>query len=280
MKKILLLPLILLLAARAPAAPPSPESAEGILSFADALYQNDDSYRAATEYMRVLHHFSEEDNLAKRALAGLGKSYASAKRWEDASGAYGALFERDPSDQNRLNYGSALYLAGRHSPAVTVLSAKSGEKPQFKTLATLAWLKSGDSEAFNPTLDGKLVAEYENLPRKSPAVAGALSALLPGSGHLYVERPADAFTAFVVNGLFIWGTVNAARQGRTETAAVLGAVELAWYSGTIAGAMIGAGKYNEREREVFFRRAEEGIMPSLTLAPLPDGALIIAAKRF
>jgi hypothetical protein len=49
----------------------------------------------------------------------------------------------------------------------------------------------------------------EEIPQKSPATAGLLAAVLPGSGHLYIERYRDAGIAFVLNAAFIWGMVEA-----------------------------------------------------------------------
>jgi hypothetical protein len=251
-----------------------------MLSFAEALLKNQDSYRAATEFMRVIHFFPDSTDLTSKALSGLGRSYASAGRWEDASGAYGALFNLEPTMENRLVYGSALYLAGIHPPAVTILTGGEKTPESYRTLATLAWIKSGEKQETPPKLDAGIVAEYESLPQKSPLLAGTLSAVLPGSGHLYVERPKDALLAFAVNSLFIWGTVSAANHGNKEAAIALGAVELVWYSGTISGSVVGAQKWNHRERERFFERREAGILPSFSLYGDPEGGGLLFTSAF
>jgi len=96
--------------------------------------------------------------------------------------------------------------------------------------------------------------EYLALEKKSPRTAGTLSALVPGLGQLYVGRPRDAFVAFLLNGLFIWGIVEAVEADNWGAATALGAVELGWYSGNIYSAVSGAHKYNEKKRNHLFNK--------------------------
>lgn len=251
-----------------------------MLSFAEALLKNQDSYRAATEFMRVIHFFPDDTDITAKALTGLGRSYASAGRWEDASGAYSALFNLEPTAENRHLYGTALYLAGIYPPAVSILTGGESTPESYRTLATLAWIKSGEKAKTPAKLDAEIVKEHERLPGKSPALAGLLSAVLPGSGHLYVERPHDALMAFAVNSIFIWGTISAANRGNEEAALALGAIELIWYSGTISGAVTGAQKWNHREEERFFERRESGNIPSFSLWGDAKGGGVLLTSSF
>ena len=75
--------------------------------------------------------------------------------------------------------------------------------------------------------------------------------MLPGAGHLYVDRPRDAAATFLINGLFIWG--RRARPRGTGGSGGVGAAEAFWYSGAIVGSVNGAQKWNPREQERFFR---------------------------
>ena len=259
-------------------APPPPQDAAGINSFGEALLGLGESYRAATEFMRVLHHFPEDRENSRRALTGLGRAYTMAGRWGEAAGVYSNIFKSDPSEVNRHRLGASLYQAGSFSPAVSILTGE--ESDSMRTLATLAWLKEGDLSEPPPGLDANLIHEFKNLPQRSKTTAGVLSALLPGAGHYYVDRPLDGTIAFVVNGLFIWGTVNAAQNGRDELALTLGAIELIWYSGTITGAVAGAAKWNHREKERFFSRHEAGAFPAWSLIPIPGGGALAWTSRW
>ncbi len=259
------------LAALAAAAepPPPPATPAGILSFADALLRSGESYRAATEYQRYLHHFPDGPG-ANRAVEGLGRAYATAGRWDAAAAAFRDLVGRRPGDGGpRLLLGTALYRAGRYGEAAAVLF---GDDPsgEAAVLGTLALLRQSPEPDLPPAGRADLAGAFRALPRKSPAVAGTL-AILPGAGHLYVGRPRDAAVAFVLNGAFLWGTVAAVRNEQWAVAGVLGLFELGWYSGNIASAINAAHKWNRREEGRFFRRWEEAAAPRWDLVVLPGG---------
>jgi len=94
-----------------------------------------------------------------------------------------------------------------------------------------------------------------DLPRrvKSPETARWL-AIVPGLGHLYCGRNADALTAFLINGLFAYGAVEAFRRDLPVTGALLTSFELGWYVGNIRGAAVAARRHNEaRRRELAAR---------------------------
>ena len=75
-------------------------------------------------------------------------------------------------------------------------------------------------------------------------VAGFLSALVPGAGHIYAGHYGDGVTSFFLNGLFIAGTVVAVRQENYAVAGAVGAIGLPFYIGNIYGAANAANKWN------------------------------------
>ncbi|MDW7708879.1 MAG: hypothetical protein SCH98_00280 [Deferrisomatales bacterium] len=263
--------LLLVLSAAAPtraeeAAPPA--TPEGILSFAQALLAAGESFRAATEYLRFLHHFGEHPQVL-RAVEGLGRAYAQAGRWDEAAAAFGRLPD---GEEARWLLGSALYRGERYTDAARVLLTP-GAPPASATLGTLALLRVG-AERLSEGARADLADQYRELPRKSPRAAGTLAAVLPGAGHLYTDRPRDAAVSFFLNAAFLWGTYEAARREQWALAGVLGFFELGWYSGNIASAVNAAHKWNRREEGRFFRSREEGALPrwGLVLGPGVTGA--------
>jgi tetratricopeptide (TPR) repeat protein len=95
----------------------------------------------------------------------------------------------------------------------------------------------------------RLLDEFEVQPRKSPAVAGAMSALLPGSGHMYVGRYKDGVVSLLVNGLFIAGTVAAINDENYAVATLVGGAGLPFYLGNIYAAANAAHKWNVSVRK-------------------------------
>lgn len=250
---------------------PSPASAEGLLSFADALLAAGESFRAATEYLRLLHHFGDRPE-AGRALEGLGRAYAQAGRWDEAAAAFrrvaAAGWEGVEATEARWLLGSALYRGERYEEAARVLLVPEAE-PAAVALGTLALLRAGKaSQAAAARPD--LAAAHAALPRKNPATAGTLAAVLPGAGHLYADRPRDAAVSFFLNAAFLWGTYEAVRREQWALAGVLGLFELGWYSGNVVSAVNAAHKWNRREEGRFFRTREEGALPRWGLFLGPD----------
>ncbi len=91
---------------------------------------------------------------------------------------------------------------------------------------------------------------------KSPALAGALSAVVPGTGYWYSDRPQTAAAAFTVCGLSVGGTYSAARAGEPGVAALLALLSLGWYTGGIYGSVQAAHRENAGRLDRFVRPFE------------------------
>ena len=111
-------------------------------------------------------------------------------------------------------------------------------------------------------------------PRKSPALAGILSGVLPGAGHLYVGKPGQAVTAFLLNGLFLAGAAYAFHQGLEATGVILLYFETGWYLGTINSAVTAARDANRDQQQTFIDRLSTTYaLPPLTLTQLQTPGL-------
>jgi len=153
------------------------------------------------------------------------------------------------------------------------LTSGHGVKNQSLYLQACAHLKSGQTRLAREKLEsiwsGHDLAERatrllweveraEEIPHKSPVVAGLLS-IVPGLGHFYMEDYAVAITALTWNGLFGFATYDAFRRSSYGVGAVLAALELFWYSGTIYGAVAEAHRYNRDARKNYIERLDEAI---------------------
>jgi hypothetical protein len=61
---------------------------------------------------------------------------------------------------------------------------------------------------------------------------------------------------FLLNGLFIVGTVEAIEHGEIAIAGILSFFEAGWYAGNVYGAVNGAHKYNRQVTETFLQNLE------------------------
>jgi hypothetical protein len=93
----------------------------------------------------------------------------------------------------------------------------------------------------------------DNLPQKSASVAGSLSAILPGSGLLYTERPVNALVAFLLNGAFIYAAIELFRHDNYVAGGIVTFFEIGLYTGNIYSSVSSAYKYNKRIKDSFIK---------------------------
>ena len=85
--------------------------------------------------------------------------------------------------------------------------------------------------------------------KKSVPKAQALNAVFPGAGYLYVGQMQSAFTATLLNGLFIGASYYFFQSGNVPAGAIFTLFEMGWYGGGIYGVGEEAKFYNERMYE-------------------------------
>lgn len=85
--------------------------------------------------------------------------------------------------------------------------------------------------------------------KKSVATAQTLNALMPGAGYFYIGQKTSAFTAFLLNGLFIFAAAEFFAHGYKAPGIITTLFEAGWYFGGIYGAGEEAKYYNERVYE-------------------------------
>jgi len=82
--------------------------------------------------------------------------------------------------------------------------------------------------------------------KKSVGRAQLLNALMPGAGYLYIGQRKSAFTAFLLNGLFITAATQFFLHKHYAAGIITTGFEAGWYFGGIYGAGEEAKYYNER----------------------------------
>jgi tetratricopeptide (TPR) repeat protein len=82
--------------------------------------------------------------------------------------------------------------------------------------------------------------------KKSVAAAQTLNALLPGAGYFYIGQRTSAFTALLLNSLFIVAAYEFFHHGHTAAGIITTLFESGWYFGGIYGVGLEAKYYNER----------------------------------
>jgi tetratricopeptide (TPR) repeat protein len=239
-------------------------TAERVWDFAESLFRQGEYYRAVSEYQRLLHFFPRSEQ-APAARIRIGEAYLLGGEAELAVRYFSVLLERAGStSRDGLLYlrGMAWLERGSARPySLRMEDIKAGLR-DFRALAP----DSPQGRAAAPFVAAMAVPQ--DVPYKSPLLAGSLSAVLPGAGSVYVGRYAEGALAFFVNTLFIVSTVSAFQNDQPALGAVLGVIALAFYGGSIYAAVNGAHKHNDRALAAYLddQRVRFGIVL------LPGGA--------
>jgi TolA-binding protein len=284
-----------------PTAPGDPlTDADQILGFADALFNSGDYFRAITEYKRFLF-LHPTDLRAGRAQLQIGLSYQRGQQWEDARQTFESIAQQHPDADIRAEaaylVGETSYRQGRYLQAITDLrpvAERYGQTPvgeraryllgwsylrarqwpeaaqTFETIDTASpWFPSSRTLA-------EAAREGEHLPRKSPVLAGLMSAVIPGTGHFYTGRFRDGTVALLLNGAFLAAGIEAVSAGNEAAAGLLLFFEAAWYSGTIYGAVNAAQKYNRDLEERWLQGLERLHNPNVRpLSRVPPSIILV-----
>ncbi len=135
---------------------------------------------------------------------------------------------RDPSDDLARATPRMRAVLGRHWDEARRLDAAAGTTEGVPGL----WQQQ----------DRELIHRYETLPRKSPWLAGALSAVVPGLGRVYIGRWPDGLMSFLLVGL----TAGLSAQGFHDDGRdsvrgwILGGIAALLYVGNVYGSAVGA----------------------------------------
>jgi len=247
------------------------------ISFADALRGEGDSYRAITEYKRVIH-FCSDDSLRSLARASIGEVLFEAGRYGLVVEWYRGLgSESAQLPQAGLLAGRSLFRLGHYDDAVGVLRpldsrrASPTQTDEASYYVGLSQIRTGrfrqaesslalvsDVSPYWDRAYGHLdVLRTEPRPsRKSPGVAAAL-AVVPGVGYAYAEHYGTAFASLIVNGLLGWAAVDAFRDGNDGAGGFYSLLAAGFYLGNITGSAQSADRYNAYQKERFQARFQE-----------------------
>ncbi len=79
---------------------------------------------------------------------------------------------------------------------------------------------------------------------RSPWIAAALSALLPGAGKIYTGFISDGLTALAINGLFVYLSMTNFNAGHKTRGYIFGGAFALFYAGNVYGSAASAHIYN------------------------------------
>jgi len=260
------------------------------MELADRFFTERDYEGAVREYKRFLFFFPRSAR-AEEAMLKTARSYFRGQKWDEALAGCDNLISKDPAPPLKseafLIRGDILAVK-RQYPEARISFAKAREsspgtqvadEAQFQMARTYhreeKWKEAADEfrkidkhSKLYPKSDSMAqgLDRISEVPHKSPAAAGVLSAVLPGAGQAYSEEYGRAAISFLLNGLFIWGMVESFRHDHYLVGGILTVFELGWYSANILNAINSAEKFNRKETQEYIDDLEKGGKLSLCLS--------------
>ena len=243
---------------------------EDLLNMAKYFYLENDYYSAITESMRFQCLYPE-DKLYPESMVIMGKSFFKTGRAELALNTFSQCYSNFYSTESgqealflsgvvRLLSGSFLYgdvtfrrynfiykdgifyKESLFNSGIASALAENYDEAKRIFYEYKSLFPEGSQEV-NAVIDK--IQKEEKRQKKSPAIAGLLSALIPGSGYLYTENYRLAGLSIATNAALIGLAYDGYRKNNKFQLIFFSIIELSFYNYYIAGAIKSAKEYNE-----------------------------------
>ncbi len=252
-----------------------PDSNES--AFADYLFTQKEYSRASTEYMRLGFNATDSSKqlhyLSKIGLCYFfGEDYDGYEKFMEVNRM---RFESMPTLMTEMYFilSKSYYHQKKYQKAISTIEWSNiqqnnplYDEAQFGIGLSYArmfqWEKASKYfSQINPTSHrgtlGKLLADSitlgYTLSSRKPWIAGALSAIVPGSGYVYAGRSQTGVASFIINILLIWSVRDAIKHESYGLASAIGFFGIGWYVGNISGSSKAAAEYNTRVKDNFIK---------------------------
>ncbi|RPI62310.1 MAG: hypothetical protein EHM44_07070 [Ignavibacteriales bacterium] len=233
------------------------QSPENIKLFADFLFCDNDYLRAIDEYEKYLVAVDDDSVQFKIAIA-----YSSMNDCENATNKLSLIKKTSPFyEQSKIELLKSLYLQNIDSVFYTVAETLINSKSLYannayrlkNTALLLSKTELPEKENFLIPFEDeekKTLSNFYNLkknpPYKSEALAGVLSAIVPGSGKIYTKDYGDGITAFLLTGLLTYLAYTNFEHDHPTRAWIFAALGAGFYAGNIYGSVASAQIFNAK----------------------------------
>jgi TM2 domain-containing membrane protein YozV len=268
------------------------------VAFGDELYAADDPFNALT-FWRLGLFLDPDREDAGAVRFRLALAYEKGDRHAAAVRAWLDLAGRDELWSPQATYRAAMSaLAGNQPGEARVYlgevvledaSGPWGERAAF--MIPIVDLKAGNATSAQAGFDAFVSAHpaspyaerakatsallADPIRRRSPAVAGTMSLILPGSGQMYAGHVGDGVMALLANGLFGFWSYTLLRDGfedderwKIGSGVAMGSFTAYVWASNVVGAVSGAQRANRHAE----RRRNEAALEAADSADLQRDA--------
>ncbi len=232
---------------------------EDVFRFASELFLNGEYYRAVSEYKRLEHYFPNS-RLTNNSTLQIGRSYMAGNRLLEAIDYWNIQLKG--IDSNADTYFQLKTLLG--ISLLDLEKTKTFSLRQKNIDAAFDYFADVKGDRYENRLIHDFSEEWKSrLPpqEKSPALAGVMSAVVPGSGSVYCGRYMEGVYGFFITGLFYLATMDALENEDKGLGLVLGFFSISFYGGNIYTGVNSAYKLNDKMKadELLRLRKKHGI---------------------
>jgi TM2 domain-containing membrane protein YozV len=234
------------------------QSPQNIKKFADYLFCEGDYLRAAEEYTSIRNIFQNDTINLKIML-----SYSNLNLYNQVFESYlKEKFSKFREDA-QMHYLKNSFLV---DSSVFRSSLSQNSFPFKMDLSVANYFLKLRSVYFIETLSNEIIKEdllkpFDALQRRevepfidlsaspdyrSPALAGILSAVIPGSGKMYVGDWGDGITSLLLTGLFAFLAYDNFNADHTTRAWIFTGIGAFFYAGNIYGSIASAQIFNAK----------------------------------
>ncbi len=240
-------------------------------NFIHSLFREDDYESAILELKRKKYHSISKDTTGfidmMIALCNLrlGKSQKALNSYQTSHVFESEVFKKTQfyfnfilHDQLELDNWNYNYLSNLNLNYINDTVSSS-----FLLYSMLKLEKDINFENFN-YLHADSIMSFQNRLNdtpKSPALAGIMSAIIPGTGYFYCGEFKEGVSALFVNGLLGWGIYSLFKNDNTGSGILMSSVSAIFYLGNIAGSVNSAHVINDKYTQMQYL----GIRKSLNI---------------
>jgi TM2 domain-containing membrane protein YozV len=234
------------------------DSPDNIKRFADYLFCDKDYLRAALEYERLTDINRRDTIEFKIAL-----SYSYIKDYYTAIQKFSGIvnssvyYNEAKLEEMKINFitndfaGLRSYYKNSFVTEVDKYQTEGEKLFNFSYLFTDDELPSKDEflSPFGVNEKEKLSSFYDwkkEPPYKDGTLAGIMSAIIPGSGKIYVGEIGDGIVAFITTTVFAFIAYDNFKAGHTTRAWIWTSVAAFFYAGNVYGSVAAAQVHNAK----------------------------------
>lgn len=233
-------------------------SRQNINKFADYLFCDKDYLRAAIEYER-LNKFSKNDTVEFKIALSYSyiKEYYTAVQKFSRINPSSVYYNEAKLEGMKLNFLLKNFAGIRSYYKKSFITEVDKYITKGKKLFNFSYLFTDDElpprEEFLLPFD---VDEKEQIssfykwkkepPYKNGTVAGIMSAIIPGSGKIYVGEIGDGIVAFITTTVFAFIAYDNFQAGHNTRAWIWTGVATLFYAGNIYGSVAAAQVHNAK----------------------------------